>query len=82
MFICSVLQFKFKTARYKFTKIFCPIKSKEGGQGVDMLVDFYRVDDNMLVKKNNLHCYVDIDSYIEHVKVTRDSLSQKYKIVG
>lgn len=81
--ICSVLHFKYKSAKHKFVKSFCPIKHKDGqngGVGVNMLVDFYRVVSNILTKTDDPHCYVNIDSYIEHIKTKRDIFTQKYMI--
>lgn len=80
--ICSVINFKFQNAKYKFTKNFCPIKHKNGpGQGVNMFVDFYRTDGNFLVKTDDRERYIDIDSFIDHLKTTRDNLTQKYVLV-
>lgn len=83
--ICSVLQFKYKKSKYKFMKSYCPIKHQdgdEGGQGVLMLVDFYQVQDNFLEKSGNFHCFIDINSYISHIKTARDNATQKYMIIS
>lgn len=86
--ICSVLQFKFKKSKYKFMKSYCPIQHRDGpdgGQGVLMLVDFYQVQGdvggNFLEKSGNFHCYIDIETYVEHIKTVRDITTLKYKIV-
>lgn len=79
---CSVIHFKFQNAKYKFTKNFCPIKHKYGpGQEVDMFVDFFSTEENFLVKSDERERYVDIDSFVAHLKTTRDNLSQKYMLL-
>lgn len=83
LMVCNVLGFKFRNKKFKFKNSFCPIHHKDGpngGQGVGMLVDFYEINEkdgvDTLTNRKNFTCYVNVDFYIEHLKTTRNNITQ------
>lgn len=87
-FICSILGFKYKRVNYKFKNSFCPIRHKDddedgtkGGPGVYMLVDFHEADGLVLRRTEEVSTYVDIDTFVEHIKTKRDNFTQQYVIL-
>lgn len=71
--LCQVLGFKFRTGNPRFTAMSCPIKiDKEKARGVDVLCNFFSINNKILTTKNGAPKYVDFAQFSRHATIKRD----------